>query len=91
MKMIYKFPVPLMQSFTVDMPGDAVILSLQEQAGEIFMWAMFNLLALETPVQTRTFVIAFTGRPFEDNGFGLKFVGTFQQAPFVFHLFEVIK
>jgi hypothetical protein len=65
------------------MPMDAQILTVQKQDGEPTIWAMVNT---ENELETRNFTIVGTGNSFDDKD--MKYIGTFQDSPFVWHLFE---
>ena len=81
MKTIWKFPL---QGLTtqLEMPYQARILSLQIQDGKPTLWAEVDT---EAERETRTFQIKGTGHPLSDLEF---YVGTFQDPPFVWHLYE---
>lgn len=79
MKQIWKFRL----NTTIQMPMDAQILTVQKQDGEPTIWAMVNT---ENELETRNFTIVGTGNSFDDKD--MKYIGTFQDSPFVWHLFE---
>lgn len=79
MKQIWKFRL----NTTIQMPMDAQILTVQKQDGEPTIWAMVNT---ENELETRNFTIIGTGNSFDDKD--IKYIGTFQDSPFVWHLFE---
>ena len=86
MKTIWKYPMPLEDEITFDMPKGARVLSVQVQAGKPYIWAVVDP-ARER--EQRFFSLRGTGHP--DNGAGdMRFIGTFQLAGggLVFHLFE---
>jgi hypothetical protein len=85
MRTIWKFKlIEGVDRFVMEMPKGARILSLQTQNGESCFWAMIP--DTEAGWETRKFVLYGTGHPItEDN---LQYIGTFQQPPYVFHLFE---
>jgi len=65
------------------MPNGARVLSVQMQHGDPTLWALCN--PNERPTE-RTFEIMGTGQPFE--WCEREFVGTVQNAGFVWHVFE---
>lgn len=88
MQTVYKYAVTMKDTFTLELPTDAQILSVQMQHGEPQMWALVDP---DAPKRKRAFRIVGTGHPIPDVGL-LRFVGTFQTSSgfMVFHLFEVI-
>jgi len=88
MKTIWKFKIELEDTFSIEMPKDAEILTIQEQESLIQMWALLNPNAEK---EIRNFEIFGTGHPV---GEGVrKYIGTFQlrEGRLVFHLFERIE
>lgn len=85
MKRIFKYAVPLLDDFSLDMPKDAKVLSLQKQRGSTQLWALVND---DSPVEKRQFRIFGTGQPIDPDEV-LNFIDTFQVHDLVFHLFEV--
>ena len=84
MKQIWKYKV----ENVIEMPKGAEILSVQIQNGEMFnacIWAKVNS---ENELEKRKFVIIGTGHSFDDTN--MKYIGTYQDGPFVWHLFENI-
>ncbi len=65
------------------MPENAQILSIQCQGNEPQIWALVDT---DKPTEERTFRIFGTG--YELNGFEGAHIATFQQPPFVWHVFE---
>jgi len=88
MKTIWKFPIPVASPVRIEMPKNAQILTVQRQDELACIWALVNPNA-ET--EARYFEIHGTGNPMhEDMGVERKYIGTFQQPPFVWHVFERI-
>lgn len=93
MKVIWKYPFkPSEMALTgparhhaFAMPVDAEILSLGIQNNIICLWALG-----ETDAQKvhRNFCVVGTGR--SDDFENLKYIGTVQMSPFVWHVFEEI-
>ena len=79
---IWKFPLT---GEAVDMPIGSSILAVQDQRGIPTLWALVDPHAAAT--EERRFVIMPTGRVFQING--KRHIGTYQQGPFVWHLFEI--
>lgn len=86
---IWKFPVPVNDRFTVNMPRNARPLSVQVQHNDVCMWALVDPTA---PVVRREFRVFGTGHPVDLSGGSQTgaFVGTFQVygGDLVFHLFD---
>jgi hypothetical protein len=87
MRTIYKYPVEVRDTFTLSLPKGAEILTVQEQRGSVFMWALVDR---DAESEERSFRLAGTGHPIED-GLDLRHVGTFQMhgGVLVFHVFEI--
>ncbi len=86
MKSVYKYPLPVTDSFTLELPDGAVILSLQTQRGLPCVWALVDRdVASSTRRHFRTYG---TGHPIDQQG---SFVGAYQiqGGALVFHVFEV--
>lgn len=82
MKEIWKFPIE-MGANKIEMPNGAVVLTVQLQNDIPCLWAIVNP---EEASNTRVFHIHGTGHPLEVAP--RDYVGTFQQGPFVWHVFE---
>ena len=85
MKVIYKYPIEVKDSFTLTMYEFAQTLSVQVQRGEPQLWA---IVEIDAPLVERHFCVRGTGHPL--NGSEGHFIGTFQllEGEFVGHLFE---
>jgi hypothetical protein len=70
----------------IEMPMDAKVLSVQLQDDIPHIWAMVNP---HRERELRNFVIIGTGQSFDDTN--MKYIGTYQHNPFVWHLFEIVK
>lgn len=85
-RVIYKYAlkgaIDAYATFPIDMPMGARILCVQLQDGVPTIWAQVEAAS---DVERRTLVIIGTGHPLRDN---LRYIGTFQQGPFVWHLHE---
>jgi hypothetical protein len=87
-KKIYKYDVEVNDTFEVEMPDGAEILTVQVQHQQPVIWAL-----VETNNKTvkRFFRLIGTGNPIEmDEQESLNHIGTFQitGGALVFHLFE---
>ena len=70
--------------FDVKMPKGAQVLCVQNQGGDIFLWAKVDP---EGERERRKFAIYGTGNPVPANG---TYIGTVQQGPFEWHVFEEV-
>ena len=86
MKVVWKFLLDLKDyanpRFELTMPRDARILTVQMQAGIPCLWAE---VYPDNPVEVRRFAIVSTGCPVPP---GVSYIGTWQDGPFVWHLYE---
>ena len=88
---IYKYPVLIKDHFTLELPKEAKILTVQTQRGIPHLWARVDS---ETTKEKRYFRLAGTGHPLgEDYLKIINYIGTFQieNGSLVFHLFETEK
>lgn len=86
---IYKYSIPDEDHFTLELPKDAKILTVQAQRGAPQLWATVDS---ETKKETRYFRLAGTGHSLgEDYLRIINYIGTFQieNGALVFHLFEI--
>lgn len=85
-KQIWKYPFEVSGRFSILIPKDAQILSVQTQNETPCIWALVNIEAKD---EERDFTIIGTGHPVEVLP-EMKFIGTFQLegGTFVGHLFE---
>lgn len=86
---IFKYPVPIENHFTLGLPKNAKILTVQTQKGTPKLWAMVDS---ETKEETRHFRLAGTGHSLGEDYLRINnYIGTFQMGngALVFHLFEI--
>ncbi len=88
MKTIYKYPIEIDDTIKISLPGDAQILSIQEQNGQTCLWALLDPQAKKRTRIIRTFG---TGHPFDLSNY--QFISTVQypRENLVFHFFEELK
>ena len=90
MKRVYKYALlPMGDIVVVHLPFGAGVLTVHEQKGEVYLWALVD--PLETATTARTFRIAGTGHDMSDAECD-EYVGTFFLCgnQLVFHVFEVM-
>jgi hypothetical protein len=85
MNRIYKYPFAVSDAVDVRLPDGAEILHVECQNGEPCIWALIDPARAH---HVRRFRVIGTGHDIVSLK-GLTFVATFQQPPFVWHLFEV--
>ena len=105
MRTIYKYEIPLQDYFTLELPKNAEILTVQAQLTEVkelyekaerpFIWAIVEVDSNETMIlQKRFFRLSGTGHNLDKDFYRIKkYIGTFRivQHGLVFHLFEIYK
>ena len=80
MKQIWKYTVDNI----IEIPKGAEVLTVQIQnAFNPCIWVKVNP---ENELEKRQFAVIGTGQSFDDTNY--KYIGTYQDAPFVWHLFE---
>ena len=86
MKRVYKYPVPIADESTLELPEGAEILTFQTQNDTPCIWALVDPMR---QMETVNFKFFGTGHPVE-NADTLEYVGTIQIKPLVLHLFKVV-
>ena len=88
MKSIWKYPLLNAKDHqTIQMPVGAQILCLQTQRDVPYLWV---LVSPENPRRDRFIRIFGTGHPVDDHSGRLKYIGTYQETAFVWHVFEAV-
>ena len=70
----------------IEMPKGAEILMIDIQNGQMFNAQMWVKVDTENEMEKRIFEVIGTGQNFDDTN--KKYVGTYQEGPFVWHVFE---
>lgn len=85
-KVVWKFPVPVSDSFELDLPIGAEVLTVQVQRGEPQLWALVDP---DAPKEKLRFRILGTGHSAK-NADRLLWIATFQLhgGDLVFHCFQ---
>jgi len=83
-KQIWKYKLDAVHN-EIQIPSDGKVLAVQTQNEIPHIWVLVNS---DNEMQTRTFTVVGTGHSFDDTN--KKYVGTFQDGPFVWHLFEIV-
>jgi hypothetical protein len=83
---IWKFKLPILDSYALYMPKGAEVLTVQAQGGQPCLWAIVDT---DAENEVREFEVCGTGNPIYQNlQIQRKYIGTFQSPPFVWHVFE---
>ncbi len=90
MTKIFKYRLKLEDAQVISLPIGAKVLTVQTQDGVPNMWCQ---VPIDADSDQRQFAIFGTGHAIPDNTdtTEYRYIGTFQQPPFVWHLFEVIE
>lgn len=80
---IYKYRFEISDDVRIELPAGAEVLHAEMQHGEPTLWVKVNPKAVKI---VRFFRVVGTGQLFDDDR--LTHVATFQQPPFVWHMFE---
>lgn len=83
-KTIYKYPLVITDRQVVELPVGARLLHVDDQFGQLHLWALVEQYA---PTEPRTFRIVGTGHHFDDSARFSEHVGTVMTPPFVWHVF----
>ena len=70
----------------IEMPKGAEILTIDIQNGQMFNAQMWVKVNTENEMEKRMFEVIGTGQNFDDTN--KKYIGTYQEGPFVWHVFE---
>lgn len=82
METVYKYPLEITDEQELEIPAGAKILSVQFQGGQLCLWAEVN----PKHEMVRLIIdIEGTGHPLHPKR---KYIGTVQQGPFVWHVYE---
>lgn len=86
---IWKFPIPIEDEFSLQIPAKATVLTVQVQKGTPCVWVLMNELDAKANMVGRQFRLYGTGNPVDDDPG--RYIGTFQVhgGELVFHLFEL--
>jgi len=88
MRVIYKYPLRVVNKQHFDMYADSEIIGVQVQDNDIVMWAVVDTDRKMIEVAIRMYG---TGEEFADEIDDLSFISTVQLGSFVWHLFMVSK
>jgi len=83
-KTIWKYSVPIIDCFSIELPETAKILEVAQQGNYVYMWCE---LYTEAELVTRKF--ALFGTDFDLPTQPMTHIKTFQKDGFVWHLYEL--
>jgi len=84
---IFKYEIPIKDTFNLELPAHSKILSLQLQNEKPYIWVLHD----ENKVlKHRYFTIVGTGHEIEYHPDVMIYIGTIQMGSLVWHLFEDI-
>ena len=86
MRRVFKYPLALADTQSVEIPDGGTILAVQDQAGQLCLWALVDPAR---PAASRQIEIRGTGHAVPGGG-EMAYLGTVQQASggLVWHVFE---
>lgn len=86
MPTVHKYPFEVAKRFDLELPGGATILRAECQRTQPCLWALVDT---EEPPERVSFHLYGTGDAIDPgDAEGLEHVDTFQQGPYVWHLFR---
>ena len=89
-RVIFKYHMPVLEQFTMDLPAGAEIIRMQDQGGMFWLWAVVNT---DAPMEKRHFRAFKTGASMPTD-VELKYVGfcaVFVQMELGLYIFEEMK
>ncbi len=91
MRTIWNFPLGDGSPQVIRMPVGAEILTVQVRGDRPYLWAIIKPVPSSPKTEYRHFEVFGTGQDIhEDMGIDRRYIGTFQQPPYVWHVFERI-
>lgn len=87
MHVVWKYELPLVYKFTLDLPENCLILTIHHQGDNGFMWVQCDP---EATTEKRRFIAAGTGHKKIDGKY-MKYIGTYFERDFVWHIYEDTK
>lgn len=93
MRTVWKFPLKVEDLVSVSMPKGSIVLAVEMQGPDLFLWAYIDT---DAELVERRFRIAGTGHPLGDElerDEVYRYANSFQMAggSLVFHVFETVK
>ncbi len=88
-RVIFKYQMPVLEEFTMDLPAGAEIIRMEDQGGMFWLWAVVNT---DAPTEARKFRAFKTGAKMPD-GVPLRYIGfcaIFVQMELGLYIFEEV-
>ena len=88
-RVIFKYQMPVLEQFSMDLPAGAEIIRMQDQGGMFWLWAVVDT---DAPTETRQFRAFKTGAAMPRD-LNLRYVGfcaVFVQMELGLYIFEVL-
>lgn len=82
---IHKYELQITDEQRIEMPRNATLLSVQMQRDKMVLWASVNI---NEPIRSRVIRIHGTGQSIDGESTFDLYVGTVQNGPFVWHVFD---
>ena len=88
-KVIFKYQMPVLENFTMQLPSGAQIIRMQDQGGMFWLWAVVDT---DAPLEERSFMAFKTGAaiPRDVNLMYVGFCAVFVQMELGLYIFEVM-
>lgn len=93
MNAIFKYPLPVQEKLTIELPAGAQIIRVEDVAGLFFLWAIVETDP-EYPKETRYIECYKTGQPIETPLGDLKYLGAcklFIMQELCLYMFENVR
>lgn len=85
MRTIYKFPLAVTDEQQIEMPRGSRFLGVETQGGVLYLWA---IVETENPRYRHAFYVVGTGNPLPVDAVESTYLGTVDEGPFVWHVFD---
>lgn len=92
MRAVFKYSLAVVAEQTLSLPADAKLLHVDQQSGDLQLWALIDPQLPQDRTTYRTIMIVGTGHMTDIPENRLKYINTFMinDGVFVFHAFEVM-
>ncbi|MGK2908551.1 MAG: DUF7352 domain-containing protein [Sphingobium sp.] len=88
-KVIFKYQMPVLEEFSMQLPADAQIIRMEDQGGMFWLWAVVNT---DAPLEVRNFRAFKTGAAMPTD-LDLRYIGfcaVYVQMELGLYIFEVV-
>lgn len=86
---VYKFELKLHDSQHIRLPLGAQVLTVAMQREKLCMWVLLDP-SKETPLEERRFDVVGTGNPMCCKETNAAYIGTVDDDPYIWHIFEIL-